>query len=51
MNKLTFEADLTKGVVLSEEEQRELRCHELKEKSYTFHLNYLKGNVIQGMEN
>ena len=43
MNKVTFEADLTKGVVISEEEQRELRCHELKEKPYTFYLDYLKG--------
>jgi len=51
MNKLTFEADLTKGVVLSEEEQRELECHDLKEKSYPFHLNYLNGNTIQGKEN
>ena len=43
MNKVTFEADLTKGVVISEEDQRELRCHELKEKPYAFFLDYLKG--------
>ena len=43
MNKVTFEADLTKGIVIAEEDQRELRCHELKEKPYAFFLDYLKG--------
>jgi len=42
MNKVTFTADLKKGIILSKEEQEGMDCEELEAKRYPFYFDYSK---------